>query len=225
MRTTGGDGLDALAALGNLADPVRQRLYQYVTSRSEPVTREEAAAAAGIGRTLAAYHLDKLTESGLLEAGYARPEGRGGPGAGRPAKYYVRADRELSVSVPARSYLLMASVLAEALDADANGAVRTAAARAARMIGRAAADGPGLEPALRACGYEPARTKDGGIVLRNCPFHQLAKSHVDLVCGLNRDLIGGLLEGARHGESEAVLAPHDGRCCVVIRDRETSARL
>lgn len=224
MSTTGSDGLDALAALSNLVDPVRRHLYEYVTSRSEPVTREEAAAAVGIGRTLAAYHLDKLTESGLTEAMYTRPEGRGGPGAGRPAKHYVRADRDLSVSVPARSYLLMASVLAEAVAADANGAVRTAAARAAHEIGRAAADESDLETALRNCGYQPARTKDGVIVLRNCPFHQLSKSHADLVCGLNHDLIDGLLEGTHRSDGEAVLAPQDGRCCIVIRHRETSAR-
>ena len=137
----------------------------------------------------------------------------------------MRADRELSVSVPARSYQLMASVLAEALGADADGAVRAAAARAVRRIGRAAADGSDLESALRGCGYEPTRTKDGDIVLRNCPFHQLAKSHTDLVCGLNRDLIGGLLEGVCRGEGEAVLAPQDGRCCVVIRDRKASVLL
>ena len=204
-------------------DPVRRHLYEYVTSRSGPVTREEAAAAAGIGRTLAAYHLDKLTEAGLVEAGYARPEGRGGPGAGRPAKHYVRVDRELSVSVPARNYLLMASVLAEAVAADANGAVRTAATRAARQIGHAAADGSDLETALRGCGYEPVRTQDG-IVLRNCPFDQLSKSHVELVCGLNYDLIDGLLEGIGQGGGEAVLAPQEGQCCVVIRNCEASHR-
>ena len=222
---TKGDGPAALAALSHLVDPVRRLLYEYVTSRSGPVTREEAAAAAGIGRTLAAYHLDKLTEAGLVEAGYARPEGRGGPGAGRPAKHYVRVDRELSVSVPARNYLLMANVLAEAVAADANGAVHAAAARAARQIGRAAADGSDLETALRGCGYEPVRTQDGGIVLRNCPFDQLSKSHVELVCGLNYDLIDGLLEGIGQGGGEAVLAPQEGQCCVVIRNCEAPRRL
>lgn len=62
-------------------------------------------------------------------------------------------------------------------------------------------------------------------MLRNCPFHQLAKSHVALVCGLNRDLIDGLLEGADQGKGEAVLAPQGGRCCVVIRYCEASALL
>ncbi|MGH3263163.1 MAG: helix-turn-helix domain-containing protein, partial [Trebonia sp.] len=167
MGTNRHDGSAALAALSSLVDPVRRRLYEYVTSRSEPVTREDAAAAAGIGRTLAAYHLDKLAEAGLVKAGYARPEGRGGPGAGRPAKHYVRADRELSVSMPPRSYLLMASVLAEAVAADTGGDVRKAAARAARQIGRGAAEGSDLETALRACGYDPVRAEDGDIVLRN----------------------------------------------------------
>ena len=225
MSATEGDGLDGLEALSNLVDPVRRRLYEYVTSRPGPVTREEAAAASGIGRTLAAYHLDKLAESGLIEAGYARPGGRGGPGVGRPAKHYARADRELSVSVPPRSYLLMASVLAGAVAADTTGAVRAAAARAARQIGRAAAGGPDLEAALRGCGFEPTRTRDGDIVLRNCPFRQLAKSDADLVCGLNRDLIDGLLEGAGQRNGEAVLAPQDGRCCVVIRHCEAPALL
>lgn len=209
-------GLDALADLSNLVDPVRRRLYEYVVSRPEPVTREEAAAAIGIGRTLAAYHLDKLTASGLIDAGYARPEGRGGPGAGRPAKQYVAADRELSVSVPARSYLLIAKVLADAVGADASGAARAGAIKSAREIGRTMATGSDLETALRGCGYEPVSTADGDIVLRNCPFHQLSKTHVDLVCGLNLELITGILEGADEVADEAVLAPQDGRCCVVI---------
>jgi predicted ArsR family transcriptional regulator len=220
VSTAEGGGPDAVAALSSLADPVRRRLHEYVTSRPGPVTRDEAAAAAGISRTLAAYHLDKLAESGLIQAGYARPAGRAGPGAGRPAKHYARADRELSVSVPARSYLLMASVLAAAAAADTAGAVRAAAARAARQAGRAAAAGPDPETALRRCGYEPARAHDGAIVLRNCPFRQLADSHADLICGLNRDLINGLLEGAGQDTSQAILAPRDGHCCVTIRNRQ-----
>ena len=40
--------------------------YQYVAECDGPVSREQAAAAASIGRTLAAYHLDKLAGAGLL---------------------------------------------------------------------------------------------------------------------------------------------------------------
>ena len=91
-----------LAALSSLDDPVRRRLYEVVTQRAGPVGRDEAAAAAGIGRALAVYHLDKLVESGLLVATYSRPAGRSGPGAGRPAKLYARSGREFAVTVPPR---------------------------------------------------------------------------------------------------------------------------
>ena len=80
-----------LASLSSLDDPVRRRLYEVVTRQPGPVSRDEAASAAGIGRALAVYHLDKLVESGLLTASYSRPPGRSGPGAGRPAKLYARS--------------------------------------------------------------------------------------------------------------------------------------
>src|SRR5918999_3156386 len=98
-------GRDELARLAALDEPVRRRLFAYVRSSPEPVSREEAADAVGISRSLAAYHLDKLAEQSLLTTGYRRPEGRTGPGAGRPAKVYV-AQGEVSVSVPPRDYEL-----------------------------------------------------------------------------------------------------------------------
>jgi predicted ArsR family transcriptional regulator len=93
-----------LAAVSSLDDPVRARLYDVVSASSAPMGRDEAAAGAGIGRPLAAYHLDKLVELGLLTATYQRPAGRSGPGAGRPAKLYARSGREFAVAVPPREY-------------------------------------------------------------------------------------------------------------------------
>src|SRR3954451_18430124 len=95
---------DALSALTALGEPVRRRLYDFVSARKAPVGRDEAAEGGGIGRSLAAYHLDKLAEQGLLTVAYERPGGRTGPGAGRPAKLYARAEREVTASVPARDY-------------------------------------------------------------------------------------------------------------------------
>ncbi|MDN5763232.1 MAG: helix-turn-helix domain-containing protein [Microlunatus sp.] len=212
-------GLEALPQLSNLVDPVRRRLYEYVVAQAVPVTREGAAAATGVARPLVAYHLDKLTDAGLIEAGYARPEGRrGGPGAGRPAKHYTRAGQELTVTVPARSYLLMADLLAAAVESDQSGSVHAAATRLARQVGRAAGADAGvdLDAALQDLGYEPARTQDGDIEMRNCPFHQLSQTHTDLVCSLNLDLINGLLEAAAEPVDRAERCPQEGRCCVVI---------
>lgn len=224
MDSSQGPGFAAVGRLSSLDDPVRQRLYAYVASCDEPVSREDAASAVGISRTLAAYHLDKLAEAGLLTTGYSRPAGRGGPGAGRPAKRYARSQQELSLSVPPRNYALLASLLADAVDGDNSGAVWAAIAAAARKAGREAGEGTDVMGALQASGYEPALTPEGEIELRNCPFHHLAEEHTELVCGLNLDLVTGLLQSAGGAERRAELAPRPGRCCVRLRDPEPRRR-
>ena len=120
-----------LASLSSLDDPVRRRLYEVVTRQAGPVGRDEAASAAGIGRALAVYHLDKLVESGLLTASYQRPAGRSGPGAGRPAKLYARSEREFAVTVPPREYELAARLLVQVVESDHSGRSRAALREAA----------------------------------------------------------------------------------------------
>src|SRR5215470_16716764 len=179
-----------LASLSSLDDPVRRRLYELVRERAEPVGRDEAAAAAGVGRALAVYHLDKLVEAGLLTASYQRPPGRGGPGAGRPAKLYSRSDREFAVTVPPREYELAARLLVQVVEDDPSGRSRAALGEAARRLGTAlgeaarqlgtelgrAGHGAARDVAgdvnnvLAQQGYEPCRGGDGVIRLRNCPF-------------------------------------------------------
>ncbi|MDI2129149.1 helix-turn-helix domain-containing protein [Yinghuangia seranimata] len=129
----------ALDAIGALADPVRRALYRFVAAAGAPVGRGEAAEAVGVQRTLAAHHLDRLVEAGLLETSFARPEGRRGPGAGRPAKLYARArDAEASVSVPPRAYDTAGLVLAGALDLlRADAAVAASAREEGRLVGEA----------------------------------------------------------------------------------------
>lgn len=214
-------GLDAIGALSALDEPVRRRLYAYVSARAEPVGRDEAAAGAGIARTLAAYHLDRLAAEGLLDVSYARRSGRGGPGAGRPAKLYARSERELAASVPPRDYGLAARLLAEAAAGDATGATGRALSDAAERLGRAIGrEDPRADAGdvLRARGYEPY-DDDGVMRLRNCPFHAAAKAHPEVVCAMNLALLRGLLAGMRAGGAEAVLEPAPGRCCVAVRRR------
>ncbi|HEY5987279.1 MAG TPA: helix-turn-helix domain-containing protein, partial [Streptosporangiaceae bacterium] len=93
--------LDSVAVLG---DRARRALYAYVASQDRPVSRDEAARATGMKRPTVAFHLDRLVEEGLLEAGFARVSGRTGPGAGRTAKLYTRARRQIDVSLPPRRY-------------------------------------------------------------------------------------------------------------------------
>jgi predicted ArsR family transcriptional regulator len=207
-----------LAALSSLDDPVRRRLYEYVANRDEPTSRDQAAEDAGISRTLAAYHLDKLAGAKLLTVSYMRPTGRGGPGAGRPAKFYTRAEQEMSVSVPPRDYELLARLLVSSIEQDSTGAVRAAVNTAAREAGRRAGRETrgDIVAALRDAGYLPQVDDDGSISLRNCPFHAVARDHVDVVCGLNLELIEGVIAGAEQEEARAELSPRPGRCCVVV---------
>jgi predicted ArsR family transcriptional regulator len=212
--------MDDVERLATLQDPVRRRLFEYVRDRAEPVGREEAAEAVGIGRSLAAYHLDKLADRGLLRTEFQRPPGRTGPGAGRPAKLYATVEKEVAVTVPARDYEFAARLMADAAEADSTGGAETALHRVAREQGRESgrplADND-LEAALRERGYEPYRDEDGAIRLRNCPFHRLAQEHRDLVCGMNHAFLQGLLEGLQRDDLEGRHDPQPGRCCVVIR--------
>ncbi len=220
---------EGIAAVGGLDDPVRRHLYAFVAGQAQAVGRDEAAAAVGIGRPLAAYHLDKLVSLGLLIASYSRPAGRRGPGAGRPAKLYARSGREFSVSVPPREYELAARLLAQAVTADESGAARAELGRAARRLGtdlgRCSQVPPsgaqdqvrGAEIALAHHGFEPWRDTDGTVNLANCPFHHLAAQYTELVCGMNLALINGLVDGLGLAGLEPALDPQPGRCCVVIR--------
>jgi predicted ArsR family transcriptional regulator len=209
--------MDDLARVAVLEDSVRRRLYEYVRERGEPVGREEAGEAAGIARSLAAYHLDKLAEHGFLSTTYARPEGRGGPGAGRPAKLYAPAETEVAVTVPARDYELAARLLVEAAEEDASGTGGEALNQVAHRAGRQAGEDEELMAALRGRGYEPVKDEDGAIRLRNCPFHRLAQDHRDVVCGMNLSFVEGMLEGGEEHGHTASLDPLPGLCCVAIR--------
>ncbi len=234
-----------LALVYGLDDPVRRRLYDYVSGSAEPVGRDEAAAATGIGRPLAAYHLDRLVSLGLLIADYRRPPGRTGPGAGRPAKVYARSPREFTVTAPPREYELAARLLAEAVESDASGFSLACLKRAARRLGaeigrgsasqsqrrdagpRPAARGGSDEAAMREVltehGFEPFADNDGSMALRNCPFHQLAESHREIVCTMNLALLEGVATGIGAQDVRPCLEPVPGRCCVVVRTGQQSA--
>lgn len=216
------DPLGDTAAFVSLGDERRRRLYDYVVAQRRPVGRDEAAEAVGIGRPLAAYHLDKLAEAGLLDVVFSRPPGRSGPGAGRPAKHYLRPERALAAQTPARNYALLARLLADAVDRagpEPAGAACALAHEQGRRVGTELVSTGDIEGGLAARGYEPHSDPDGTLRLGNCPFHSVATAHPELVCGLNHAFIEGVLEGAGAADKLAELDPRDGHCCVAIRSR------
>ena len=221
------------SAIGALEDDLRRRMYLFIRRQGQPVSRDQAADHVGISRKLAAFHLDKLVERGLLIAHYARPPGRSGPGAGRSSKLYEPSDLEIDVSLPERRYDIVGQIMVAALDQDSGDPPREVAKRIAFEKGQAIGDQirermhlrpPGSERALSIAeetlseyGFEPYREQTGTISLRNCPFHTLARQAPDLVCGLNREFIDGLLRGLGNDSVEAALLPTPGQCCVKLR--------
>jgi predicted ArsR family transcriptional regulator len=227
-----------VARVAALGEPIRRALYRFVVAQAEPVSRERAASGLGIAHHVAKFHLDRLEMDGLLDVEYRRPVGRRGPGAGRPTKLYRRSSRDVTVSLPERRYDLAGGILAdaiaaaqdtgipvaEALDRAAKAAGRTLGERARRTAGRRpgqAAPAALLGEVLVGNGYEP-RVGPDGITLANCPFDSLAATHTRLVCGMNRNLVNGLLEALESTDDmHARLAPAAGRCCVILDKSST----
>jgi predicted ArsR family transcriptional regulator len=231
----GSDALDSsdvtsqISAVAALNEPIRRALYAYVVQATGPVGRDEAAGAVGIARELAAFHLDKLLDEGLLAVEYRRLSGRTGPGAGRPAKLYRPSGRQVQVILPERRYDLVARLMAEGLE-EPGGDPQAAVDRAARRfgqtlgeearweLGRRASTSRLLEKAcevLRDYGFEPLNA-DAEIRLRNCPFEAIAQDHTALVCGMNLALAEGLLNGLGADGVDVRLDPLPGTCCVAF---------
>ena len=145
MASDGGPGYEArIFAVTALADPVRRSVYEAVARGREPLSRDRVAAELGLARSTAAFHLERLADAGLLATEFRRLTGRTGPGSGRPSKVYLRADGEVSLSVPRRHYELAGEVMAEA-------------------IGRAVADGIPVRDALREAATVAGRRPGRGI--------------------------------------------------------------
>jgi predicted ArsR family transcriptional regulator len=220
--------LERLAALN---DPVRRALYFFVAARPGQVSRDQAARGIRISRALAAFHLDKLVDHGLLETSYRRLGKRRGPGAGRPAKLYRRSDVQLQVSLPPREYELAARLFAGALvaappsiAARVRQMARNLGIRLGRDVRRRTGKPPGqarlpqlFEDILREYGYEPFAAADGTIQLRNCPFEALARDHRALVCNANLHLLRGLSAGLGMTGTKPQLESRPGQCCVAFR--------
>jgi predicted ArsR family transcriptional regulator len=201
-----------------LAEPARRALYGFVSRSEDPVSRDAAAEASDLSRSTAAFHLDRLAASGLLEVEYRRLSGKAGPGAGRPAKLYRRARDEVVVSLPARHYDLAADLLAQGIERSietgqpVRSALRDVAAEAGHELGASVTS---LPQALEDNGFEP-HNEGNDIVLGNCPFHRLAQKHTEIVCELNHELIRGIGDGAGDVSHVVSSDPGAGHCCVRV---------
>lgn len=222
-----------IVSVAALRDPIRRALYEFVAARGESVNRDMAAAGVKLARHVAKFHLDKLEEEGLLEVEYRRPSGKQGPGAGRPTKYYRRASREITVSLPKRHYDLAGRLLAKAITVSQEIAIPISSAleKSAQSFGQIMAEEvkvkldnhpskanvvSAVTEVLSEHGYEP-RSENNRILLANCPFHMLAQEYTALICGINHDLIDALIKELPTS-LKVHLDPAPGRCCVTLSE-------
>lgn len=222
----------SIKAVAVLGDDLRRGMYAYVRTARRPVTRDEAAAAMGVSRKLAAFHLDKLVDAGLLRGGFATAEGT--RKVGRRPKVYQPTDIDIRVAIPARRPEVLAGILVDAvLTADEEETARAAALRVATARGTelGAAERERIRPGrlgpertltvaerlLTRYGFEPSRAAPTRMRLRNCPFQPIAGRSPELVCGLNHAFLQGILDGLHAPSVEAGVSPAAGECCVELR--------
>ena len=144
-------------------------------------------------RSVAAFHLDKLAEAGLVEVTFQRTSGRTGPGAGRPAKLYRRGPGGVGVGADRRYDLAGAAVgdghrrRGAHRRTDRRECLSASARTAGRAIGEdaTAASGPvatsderrlAVLDLLRLHGYEAHARRGRRDRVGQLPFHRLAES-------------------------------------------------
>ncbi len=229
---------DPVVAVGALGDDLRRGMYAFIRRARRPVTRDEAAQSVGISRKLAAFHLDKLVQVGLLRTRTEAP-GRART-VGRAPKLYEPVPDAIAVSIPERRHELLAQILTGAVLAEdgeltaREAALRLAATRGTdlgeaqrerRRPGRLGAERALTlaADALDALGFEPERATPALLLLRNCPFHPLAAQAPDLVCAINHSFLDGYLRGLGASETTAaVLQPEEDSCCVRLHAADST---
>jgi predicted ArsR family transcriptional regulator len=225
-----------VAALG---DPTRRRVFYDVRAAGSDRTKDDVAAALGIDRRLAGFHLDKLVQHGFLTAEFRRPEGRSGPGAGRPAKRYSLADAEVLVALPERHYDLLATLLLRASRERGAGDPQEVLERVGHdfgfevglaevAAGRATPGAPmteAVEGVVRLLSrYGFAARLEGESALRACacPFEELAFHDPERICGLDRAIWRGMLAAlAPEGDLRVASTRAHGEDACVATVQET----
>jgi len=206
-------GGDMERALGALKDFTRRdillRFYADRKSRSvEDVARE-----AGVHRSVAFEHLERLVALGYLEVAHRR----GLPG--KPAKIYKLTGGPVQISHPMRRYDIVAESLGRAFD-ELGDVGSHAVRRAGRNFGQSIA-APGaksamaaLEPMLEMGGeYE---IQPGGIIeCTNCLFAEVCR-RAPVICQFHAGLIEGLVRHTELNVSVKALGFRDPYGCAYM---------
>jgi predicted ArsR family transcriptional regulator len=213
-----------------LADPTRFAAYQHLLDADAPRSVAEITAAVGVHHTAVRAHLVKLRDAGLIAETQAEPNGRG-----RPRLLYTattdpaRADAETlapRTDTARDPYRELSSMLARVVSgASTPRRVGAAAGRAAATERDPDADADTvdlIEQEGRDLGFDPVRRgrRDRPeLVLRHCPFAEVATDDPESICSLHLGVAEGI--AARRGDVEVVELvrrdPHRAGCRLKLR--------
>lgn len=208
----------------SLADPPSPRLgsrrrtvLECLQQAPDAVGVAEVAALTHLHPNTARFHLDALTADELAIRTTETRTTRG-----RPRVLYV-AHAEATAQ---RSYTLLAQILAHMVAAPGN--AHSTAVTAGHSWGRKIVQGTSLQGAISAAGavdtlkqvfddigFQPEAETQGTtatLMLRHCPFREVATLYPDVVCGLHLGMLQGVLAelgGAAVAESlDPLVTPH-----------------
>jgi len=193
--------LDVLKALG---DNTRYAIYLELARSPAPRSTADIADVLDLHVNTVRPHLDRMREVGLLDL---RVGSSGG--VGRPQHLYSLAVDAPSLGLEPPAFPRLAEMLLRM--ASSAGIEGHDAAEAGREQGRLDADAfaPGtpcleaLMAQLAEMGFDPEVEGDAAGVtvgFTHCPFRELAEANPDLVCGLHRGMVEGLVD--RLGDDE-----------------------
>jgi len=177
-------------AISALQDRTRRRILLDFYVHQPEWTVDDAAKAAGVHRTVAHGHLERLVALGYLAVGQRRGK------SGKPANLYRLAGQQIDFSYPVRRFERLAGLLAEGLQArgmEGIEAAREAGRRYGASLVNKRADSPqSVLRELAPLGADYVLADDDQVLARNCVFRQACAVAGDVVCELH----AGLLEGA-----------------------------
>lgn len=177
-----------------LGDSSRARLLDILRASGRPFSVDELAAELALHPNTVRAHLDVLEEAGLV---VSSREERTRPG--RPRRLFTAMPEEAEHELE-----LLAAALASSLEPLPNGAALAEAS--GTSWGRVLVERlePGRAPTASAClqrvssllqrrGFAP-ETGSEEIVMRRCPFRELAERYPRAVCSLHAGIIDGALD-------------------------------
>lgn len=195
--------------------PTRARVLALLQDADEPMTAAAAGARLGLHVNSVRFHLDGLTDDGLV---VRRREERSTPG--RPKVLYAAA--ATAPGVAHRSYRLLAEILTSLLtDKLPNPAA--SAEQAGDAWGRYLSPPPQpfhkpqesealqvLVHALDNMGFDSHVVDEPDslrLEISHCPFLEVAEGHSDVVCSIHLGLIRGILDQIKAPVAAGTLEP------------------